>query len=147
VRDRLYAYLCGAGGGARARYDATSSHWQKHVFRYPRLIAFVLAMPLVVVAIVEGQHRWLWMWGALQGGLLVGYIALLETPPARVEQWRTGFEGERRTAHELAPLRRSGFVLLHDLMDRQHGRGQRTGDLDHLVIGPSGGCSCSTPSG
>jgi hypothetical protein len=97
-----------------------------------------LALLTVVIAVAERHDVWSFAAGAVLGGLIIGLIALLESPPAHIEQWRTGWEGERRTARALAPLRRSGCVLLHDLPDRR-GSGQPTnGNVDHVVVSPAG---------
>jgi hypothetical protein len=66
------------------------------------------------------------------------YAALRESPPAYIENWRTGFEGERRTARALAPLRRDGCVLLHDLPDRRIGGQDSKGNIDHVVVSRAG---------
>jgi hypothetical protein len=49
------------------------------------------------------------------------------------DAWSTGAEGERRTAELLAPLSGKGFVIFHD----RRRPGSR-GNLDHIVIGPTG---------
>jgi Nuclease-related domain len=138
VRDRLYPYYCGAGRGARAKYRDVSGRWRKRIFRRPWLIAAALGAPVFVVAVLEHHNRWLWLLGVLLGGLLGLYAALLESPPARIENWRTGFEGERRTARALAPLRRCGYVLLHDLADRRRSGQDHKGNIDHVVVSPTG---------
>jgi len=78
------------------------------------------------------------MFGVLLGSLLTGYIALSESPPGYIENWRTGFEGERRTARVLAPLRRCGYALLHDLPDRRLSGRDYKGNIDHVVVSPAG---------
>jgi hypothetical protein len=138
VRDRLYPYYCGAGRGARAKYRDVSGRWRKRIFRRPWLIAAGLGAPVFVVAVLEYHNRWLWLLGVLLGGLLGLYVALLESPPARIENWRTGFEGERRTARALAPLRRCGYVLLHDLTDRRTNGQDHKGNIDHIVVSTGG---------
>lgn len=135
--DWLYPYVCGAGEYARKRYRKTSAHWQSRVFRHPRLIVLALCLPILVVAVLERDRWWLLAFGVVGGALLGAYLAILESPPAHIENWRRGFEGERRTARALAPLRRCGFTLLHDLPDRQRRDGS-AGNLDHIVVGPSG---------
>lgn len=139
MRDWLYPYLCGAGDGAREKYRQASQHWRKRVFRRPWLIAGVFVAPVFVVAIVERHDDpWLWVFGVLWGGFLGGYIAILESPPANIENWRAGFEGERRTARALAPLRRSGFALLHDVPDRRVDGRSLKGNIDHIVVSSGG---------
>jgi Nuclease-related domain len=136
VRDWLYPYVSGAGRGASVKYRHVSGRWRRRVLRRTRLIAVVLLAPALLVPILEHRVQWLWAAGIFLGGLIGGYIARLDSPPAYIENWRTGLEGERRTARALAPLRRRGFVLLHDLPDRAGG--ERTGNIDHVVISPAG---------
>ncbi len=138
MRDWLYPYYCGAGRGAREKYREVNARWQKRVFKRPRLIYIVLAAPIGVVGLLERGNFWLWGLGVFLGLLLGAYIALLESPPARIEHWRTGFEGERRTARALAPLRRRGHVLLHDLPDRRTSERHHKGNIDHVVVSPAG---------
>jgi hypothetical protein len=138
MRDWLYPYYCGAGRGARLKYDEVSGRWRKRIFRRPRLISVGFAAPIVGVAVLEHHHIWLWMLGVLLGSLLTGYIAISESPPGYIENWRTGYEGEQRTARALAPLRRDGYVLLHDLPDRRVGRQDRKGNIDHVVVSTGG---------
>ena len=138
MRDWLYPYYCGAGRGAREKYREVHDRWQKRVFRRPRLIYVVLATPILVVAVLERHNLLLLGFGVFLGMLLGAYVALLESPPGRIENWRTGFEGERRTARALAPLRRRGYVLLHDLPDRRTGQQNHKGNIDHVVISTAG---------
>jgi hypothetical protein len=138
VRDWLYPYVCGAGLGAQARYRQVCAAWQMRVFRRPALIAGALAAPILAGGIIERRHLWIWVGGVFAGMVLTAYVWLLESPPAHIERWRTGLEGERHTARALAPLRRSGFELLHDLPDRDRGATLRCGNLDHVVVSPAG---------
>jgi len=138
VRDWLYPYYCGAGRGAREKYRKVHDHWEKRVFRRPRLIYVALAMPIAVLGFVQHANIWLWSLGLLLSIILGAYMAFIESPPARIENWRTGFEGERRTARALAPLRRRGHVLLHDLPDRRTSGQDHKGNIDHVVVSPAG---------
>jgi Nuclease-related domain len=85
--------------------------------------------------------------GGVLASLLAPRLALILGPLAAVAAglglrfrssreavaWRRGAAGERRTARLLAPLERSGWVVLHDLAVP----GSQT-NIDHLVIGPGG---------
>jgi hypothetical protein len=53
--------------------------------------------------------------------------------PAEIEAWRSDARAERRNARSLDRLARAGFTVLHDrcLPDS-------AGNVDHLVVGPSG---------
>ncbi|CUU57278.1 Nuclease-related domain-containing protein [Parafrankia irregularis] len=53
--------------------------------------------------------------------------------PPEIEAWRLDAEAERRTARSLDRLGRAGYTVLHD---RQ--LADSAGNIDHLVIGPSG---------
>jgi Nuclease-related domain len=52
-------------------------------------------------------------------------------PPAYIENWQRGAEGERKTAKVLKPLQRSGLHVFHDI---QTGHG----NYDHVLVGPTG---------
>jgi Nuclease-related domain len=141
VRDWFYPYYCGAGRGMRTKYNETSGRWRKRVFTRVRWIFVALAVPIVVGSVVAilGQHPfWIWGSGMAMGALMTVYIAARESPPGYIENWRTGFEGERRTARVLAPLRRDGYALLHDLPDRRSSKEEYKGDIDHVVVCTAG---------
>jgi hypothetical protein len=98
------------------------------------LILAVLGSATLLAVVAEEHSLWPLSLGFLLGVLLTGYIAILESPPAYIENWRTGSEGERRTARALAPLRRRGYILLHDLPDRRTSEHGYKGNIDHVVI-------------
>jgi Nuclease-related domain len=62
-------------------------------------------------------------------GALARYYRL----PTEIESWREDAEAERRTARALDRLARAGYTVMHDrrLPDS-------AGNVDHLIIGPSG---------
>jgi hypothetical protein len=73
-------------------------------------------------------------------GLLVGFalgagaaaaMVLFDSPPAHIERWRSGAEGEKATARKLRPLLDHGWTLLNDI-ETEHG------NIDHVVVGPAG---------
>jgi hypothetical protein len=73
-------------------------------------------------------------------GLLIGVglgagaeaaMVLFDSPPAYIERWRIGAEGEKATARQLGPLRRRGWMLFNDL-DTGHG------NIDRVLVGPAG---------
>lgn len=138
MRDWFYPYYCGAGRGARAKYDEVSGRWRKRVFKRVRWVFVGLAVPLIVGTGLAQHRMWIWLFGVALGALMAVYIALRDSPPGYIENWRTGFEGERRTARVLAPLRRDGYVLLHDLVDRRTGGQDRKGNIDHVVVSRGG---------
>jgi Nuclease-related domain len=73
-------------------------------------------------------------------GLVLGGLAAVAAgwglrfrPSRDAVAWRRGAAGERRTARLLSPLKRHGWVLLHDLAIPRS-----RANLDHLVIGSGG---------
>jgi hypothetical protein len=138
MRDWFYSYYCGAGRGAQVKYNEVAGRWRKRVFRRPLLIRVGLAMLIGVIVTLERHELWPLGLGLILGAVVIGYAVLIESPPAHIENWRTGYEGEQRTARALAPLRRDGYVLLHDLPDRRVGKQDRKGNIDHVVVSTGG---------
>lgn len=52
----------------------------------------------------------------------------------RLQAWRQGAEGERRTGAVLAALEPQGWAVLHDL----HWPGRPYANIDHIAVGPTG---------
>jgi hypothetical protein len=137
MRNWLYPYLCGAGRGAQAKHNAAARRWRQRVLRKLQLPFGAVAVLLIVL---EATNRDLtsWFLGLALGALIGIYMALRDSPPAHIERWRTGAEGELRTARALAPLRRHGSVLLHDLPDRRSSERNLKGNIDHVVVSTAG---------
>lgn len=138
MRDWLYSYYCGAGRGTRMKYRETIKHWRRRAFPRLRLVFVGLAVALFVVARLDHAISAGWVLGLALGAVLAVYIAVRDAPPPNIEKWRTDLEGERRTAKALAPLRRHGYRLLHDLPDRRTGDQARKGNIDHVVVSTAG---------
>jgi hypothetical protein len=137
MRDWLYPYLCGAGRGAQAKHSAAARRWRRRVLRKLQLPFGTVAVMLIVLEIAN-RDLTSWFLGLALGALVAIYIALRDSPPAHIERWRTGAEGELRTARTLAPLRRHGCVLLHDLPDRRSSERNLKGNIDHVVVSTAG---------
>lgn len=58
----------------------------------------------------------------------------LATAERHEHAWRTGAEGERRTAAVLEQLQEHGWVLIHDVIRP----GKDRANIDHLAVGPGG---------
>ena len=58
-------------------------------------------------------------------------MVLFDSPPAHIERWRTGADGEKATARQLRPLLKQGWALYHDI-EIEHG------NIDHVLVGPAG---------
>ena len=137
MRDWLDSYYGGAGRDARRRYRYASSRWRRRVLSRIWWILLVLLLAAIALPIVSGAALWVDL-GIFVGALMGGIIALLDSPPHRIESWRSGYEGERKTARALARLRRSGCIVLHDLPDRHDTERRLGGNIDHVVVSPSG---------
>jgi Nuclease-related domain len=120
-----------AGRYAQERYRAGLKRWRSRVVR-PLRWAFVLAGGVLLAAELvwhESLHDW--MLGLALGGLIGLWVAIADSPPAHIENWLRGAEGERKTERALRPLRCTGWSFAHDL-DAAHG------NRDHVAVGPGG---------
>lgn len=72
-----------------------------------------------------------WVLGLAMGALVALWIALRDSLPGYIENHRTGAAGERDTARELAPLRRRGWIFVHDIPTARANR-------DHVAVSASG---------
>lgn len=119
-----------AGGYADGRYRRGLASWRR---RSDPILAAVFGPFLIggfVVLILE-QQLLSWSAGVIFGLLMGVGIALRESPPRYVEQWRDGAEGERKTANALKRLEKRGWTVVHDVK-------QRYGNYDHIAVGPHG---------
>lgn len=137
MHDWLYPYACGAGRGAQHKHEIAIKRWRRRVLKKLRVPFGIVALVLIGLEMAD-RDLTSWFLGLALGALIAVYIAVRETPPAHIERWRTGAEGERRTAGALAALRRHGCVLLHDLPDRRSSERDLKGNIDHVVISSAG---------
>jgi hypothetical protein len=120
-----------AGRYAQQRYRAGLKRWRVRVV-HPLRWAFLLAGGALVAAeLVWHQSLHDWMLGFALGGLVGLWIAIADSPPAHIENWLRGAEGERKTERALRPLQRSGWRFAHDLAGAR-------GNRDHVAVGPGG---------
>jgi hypothetical protein len=84
----------------------------------------------VAGSLVAGQAKF-WF-GVLAGATMTAYLAVRDSPPAHIENWRLGSHGERRTARVLRPLAREEWAIWHD---RDGGDGT---NIDHVAVGGAG---------
>jgi hypothetical protein len=119
-----------AGISADDHFEKELRRWRRQI--RPRLaLAVLLALAAFLgLSILWPEWRLLYIGAGL--GLSFTFCAVtLDTPPRRIENWRRGAEGERRTAKVLDRLGKSGWVIVHDVPAPR-------GNLDHVVAGPSG---------
>jgi hypothetical protein len=128
------AIRVGAGQSAQNEYERRLRSWRTASRR-----RFLLGLPAVLV--VAALLEW-WVGWHTTGVPLYGHVSALAVivawcgsfaTPQHVKAWRSGAEGERKTARILAPLARRGAVILHD-----RAIPGRKANLDHLAIGDWG---------
>jgi hypothetical protein len=112
---------------AERRFREGMSSWRRKVRPVFVLALVVPSMAAVVVGFMTGQMLGL-LCGLCAGGLGFAWMILRDSPPAYLEHWRRGAEGERRTRRELLKL---GWHFIEDVPDSR-------GNYDHVVVGPAG---------
>jgi Nuclease-related domain len=118
-----------AGGYARARYERGLRSWRSAIRKYVILVFGPLILAGVAGGIAAG-NRWSWVAGAMFGLGVGAGIVIRESPPAYIENWEIGADGERKTAQALAELGRQ-WTVLHDI-------DSGLGNYDHVLVGPAG---------
>jgi hypothetical protein len=121
-----------AGGSARRTYERRrQTHNAQRADRLARAVprAAVAGIATGVLMSAAGQAL------ALVFGGAVAIAVLLETLVVRpsTTAWRTGSDGEERTASSLDGLAADGFVVFHD-----RSIPSSSANIDHLVVGPTG---------
>lgn len=90
--------------------------------------------PILFTAIAVLTHAdslYLYLLAFTSGFFAFAAVASMLIPPKRIEDLRTGADGEVATAKELAKLARGGWRPVHD-------RALDKANIDHIVIGPGG---------
>jgi hypothetical protein len=119
-----------AGSYAQARYRRGLRNWRSRsrpllaLFFGPFLLGGVAG--LVVVGDVAA-----WLAGVAFGLGLGVWMVMRESPPAYIENWQVGAEGERKTERALARLDRSRWLVVHDVQCAR-------GNYDHIVVSRAG---------
>ena len=121
-----------AGASAQATFDrrqrAFSARRRKALplaVGLAGLVAFVAFVGLEALNVGSAPF-----FAVIAGALVL--IDLLPMPQS-IRAWRVGAGGERETGRHLAQLEAKGFVVLHDRK-----RPGSSGNIDHVVIGPTG---------
>ena len=118
-----------AGGSAERRFNELARAWRRRFRLFFAGWLLVAVIFLCLGFVVSGQ--WKVTFG-IAGGLSLGtFIWLRESPPARIQNWRWGSEGENKTAKALRRLP-SGWKVWHDLQwdDKTN--------IDHVVVSGAG---------
>ncbi|MEJ7783826.1 MAG: nuclease-related domain-containing protein [Solirubrobacteraceae bacterium] len=120
-----------AGEFAWQQFKARRRAWRRRVWWAVPLLAAMVGVPVVVIgALADPQHIAFYL-GIGVGAAAASVLCLWDSPPAHIERWRQGAQGEQQTARALRPLAREGWIVLNDL-PRQYG------NIDHVAIGPPG---------
>jgi hypothetical protein len=120
-----------AGRSARRRFDERLRVWRRRLWLPVFLASVVPAVAFLIAAFLVGGQAKVYF-GAAAGGCLALYMWFRDSPPPHIENWRTGSDGERRTAKVLRPLEKEGWRVWHDIA-RPGGY-----NFDHVVVGPPG---------
>lgn len=121
-----------AGRAAHEKYELETKAWRRKNRRFFWSVTAIVAV-VVLGSLLVGAPRNLtaWLAGVVGGMALMFLIAVRDSPPGWIENYRRGAWGEERTAKVLEPLTRRGWVVLHDLRWDK-------GNFDHVIIGPGG---------
>lgn len=77
------------------------------------VVVVTMVIPFHLAALLVGG-QWDWAAGLSVGALITFVVAILDSPPAHIEQWRTGAQGEKSTAKMLRRLP-ADWRVRHDL--------------------------------
>lgn len=118
------------GQSAGQKYTELARAWRR---RFRVLFAVWLALAVAFGAIgfvISGQ--WKVTFGIAAGLLLGTLLWLRESPPARIQNWRWGSDGERKTAKALRRLSPTDWRSWHDL------QWEDETNIDHVVVSSEG---------
>lgn len=121
-----------ARGSAHARFERDRDGWRDRRRRAMPHLAAIGAT--AVLASFFGLQQVGGPWPFVGAGVVtLLFVMAVLTLPQHIAAWGVGAEGERLTAKALISLEAKGYVVLHDR--RLPGR---LGNVDHVVIGPTG---------
>jgi hypothetical protein len=124
------------GGSARAglyaqrRYERCLRQWRSRT----RLIVLAVFGPFIaagLVGLIIDGHLLAWAAGVAFGLGAGVMLVMRESPPAYVENWQLGAEGERKTETALKSLEPPEWAVVHDVACVR-------GNYDHIVVGRAG---------
>jgi Nuclease-related domain len=97
---------------------------------FPLVAILPIAVELPIALLTHPSHGGFWIGIGIGAGTAAALV-LFDSPPAHIERWRSGADGEKSTARTLRPLLRRGWKLFNDI---------NTGDgnIDHVLVGPAG---------
>jgi Nuclease-related domain len=120
-----------AGGFARQRFRHRRRVWRRrHWWAFPLVAIVPIGVELPIALLAHTRHSGFWVGVGLGAGVAAAMV-LFDSPPARIERWRSGADGERATARKLRPLLARGWTPFNDV-ETDHG------NIDHVLVGPAG---------
>jgi len=120
-----------AGGFAQRRFNHRRRAWRlRFWWTFPLVAVLPIAIELPIALFTHAPHRGFWTGLGLGAGLAAALV-LFDSPPAHVERWRSGADGEKSTARTLRPLLSRGWTLFNDIPTGH-------GNIDHVLVGPPG---------
>jgi hypothetical protein len=119
-----------ATGEYRRRRAADWQSWKPTItLRIAAVLTASVSVGLLTAAVATSSLAW--FTGLIAAAALAWRLRF--RPSVDTLAWRRGANGERRTAHLLAPLERHGYRVFHDLAIPGS-----AANVDHLVVGPTG---------
>jgi hypothetical protein len=130
-----------AGASAQATFERRLAARKKRVRAlWPVMVGITLV--LMVLAYLVGLSLGLpWLGASAAAVVALVMLWVVVDRPQFVDAWRIGAEGERKTSSKLRDLEAQGFIVLDDRRAPGYG-----GNIDHLVIGPTGVWAVETKS-
>lgn len=120
-----------AGSFARERFRVRRRAWRRRFWwAFPLVAILPIAVELPIALLTHPSHRGFWIGIGIGAGAAAALV-LFDSPPAHIERWRSGADGEKSTARTLRPLLRCGWELFNDIPTVH-------GNIDHVLVGPAG---------
>lgn len=120
-----------AGGYAADRFKRGRASFRART-RWMALAAFgPFFVAGLLVPFLSPPPVVIWIGGLVAGAGIPAWVVVRDSPPEQGEKWRTGAEGERKTAKRLRALEREGWLLAHDIANER-------GNYDHIALSRAG---------
>lgn len=120
-----------AGAYAQQRFLRGRARWRARIGWVAAACLGPFILGGLVVPFLYPRPLPIWMAGMVAGAAASAWALLADSPPAHVENWRTGAEAERKTARCLRALDHEQWLVVHDV-DAERG------NYDHIVVGSAG---------
>ena len=96
----------------------------------PFLLLYVPSIPNLPTFVSVGNYEGL---RGFFAGLCFAYFAIMALLP--YQTWKSGLTGERAVLNNLSTNLNNEFSIFNDVLLRE---GKRRGNIDHIVVGPTG---------